>query len=428
MMAPAGSKPPSPMPATWNLGRIEPAAATRRTRSLSARAGRAANLSTGAAPIRRDRALAGRPGRLVLRRQSLRNPPGHRRRPLRCRLPHRTLRLHAAPALHRLRPLLLCQQLRHDVRRTRPVHRRHRIRHGQSVRHADARGALPLFDPHGWNPTLASTARWRRWVGVRTAVAAAARARRRNDCTTRWRMVLPGSVRSRWDTFRHQPGMTGPIQADHYVVALAIEDCCVLMHDPQGFPMPRCRWPISWPPGRRIPWTTARPTPCARLHARLGGLGDRGHPRRAAGRRALARHGSATSRSRRHAGQRRRRRSAGGQAARRLRRRAPDASDPFRGPRRRASRQRRGGCLARAGCPQAAAVAAEQARYIGALQHPLVTRRDASAARCLRRLAPTYSRLLAALRAESWRQSAGDGRGTDTIRPGAVAWAPASTP
>ena len=48
--------------------------------------------------------------------------------------------------------------------------------------------------------TLASTARWRRWVGVRTAVAAAARARRRNDCTTRWRMVLPGSVRSRWDT------------------------------------------------------------------------------------------------------------------------------------------------------------------------------------------------------------------------------------
>ena len=74
MMAPAGSKPPSPMPATWNPGRIEPAAATRRTRSLSARA-RAANLSTGAAPIRRDRALAGRPGRL-LRRQSLRNPPG----------------------------------------------------------------------------------------------------------------------------------------------------------------------------------------------------------------------------------------------------------------------------------------------------------------------------------------------------------------
>ena len=64
--------------------------------------------------------------------------------------------------------------------------------------------------------------------------------------------------------FRHQPGMTGPIQADHYVVALAIEDGCVLMHDPQGFPMPRCRWPTSWPPGRRTPWTTARPTPCAR--------------------------------------------------------------------------------------------------------------------------------------------------------------------
>ena len=64
---------------------------------------------------------------------------------------------------------------------------------------------------------------------------------------------------------------------------------------------------------------------------------------------ALARHGSATARSRRHAGQRRRRRSAGEQAARRLRRRAPDASDPFRGPRR-ASRQRRGAWPA--GCPR----------------------------------------------------------------------------
>ena len=135
---------------------------------------------------------------VLLRRQSLRNPPGHRRRPLRCRLPHRTLRLHAAPALHRLRPCYANSFAMMFGEHAPP--RRHRIRHGQSVRHADARGALPLFDPHGWNPDAGLTARWRRWVGVRTAVAAAARARRRNDCTTRWRMVLPGSVRSRWDT------------------------------------------------------------------------------------------------------------------------------------------------------------------------------------------------------------------------------------
>ena len=62
-------------------------------------------------------------------------------------------------------------------------------------------------------------------------------------------------------------------------------------------------------------------------------------------------------------------------------------------------------CLARAGCPRAAAVAAEQARYIGALQHPLVTRRDASAAACAGWRRP--ARLLAALRA-----------GPETIRRG----------
>ena len=278
------------------------------------------------------------------------------------------------------------------------LHGRHRIRHGQSVRHADARGALPLFDPHGWNPdagfdgALAALG----WRSDRSCGGSAGEALERLHDALAHGPAWIGPVEMGY--FRHQPGMTGPIQADHYVVALAIEDGCVLMHDPQGFPMPRCRWPTSWPPGRRTPWTTARPTPCARASRASRRSRNRGHPRRAAGR-ALARHGSATARSRRHAGQRRRRRSAGEQAARRLRRRAPDASDPFRGPRRRvAPATRRPGPRR---LPAAAAVAAEQARYIGALQHPLVTRRDASAAQCLRRLAPTYSRLLAALRAES---------------------------
>ena len=124
----------------------------------------------------------------------------HRRRPLRCRLPHRTLRLHAAPALHRLRPLLLCQQLRHDVRRTRPstavIEFATGSPFGMQMLGARCRCSIPMAGIR----TLASTARWRRWAGARTAVAAAARARRWNVCTTRWRMVPPGSVRSRWDT------------------------------------------------------------------------------------------------------------------------------------------------------------------------------------------------------------------------------------
>ena len=61
-------------------------------------------------------------------------------------------------------------------------------------------GALPLFDPHGWNPDAGFDGALAALGWRSTAVAAAARARRRNDCTTRWRMVLPGSVRSRWDT------------------------------------------------------------------------------------------------------------------------------------------------------------------------------------------------------------------------------------
>ena len=200
--------------------------------------------------------------------------------------------------------------------------------------------------------------------------------------------------------FRHQPGMTGPIQADHYVVALAIEDGCVLMHDPQGFPyatLPLADFMAAWA-ADTVDY--GAPTPCARA-SRASRRSRK--PRPSAPRCRPPRAGSPWIRDGPFPParwQRRRRRSAGEQAARRLRRRAPDASDPFRG-RVGARRASDAAGLARAGCPRAAAVAAEQARYIGALQHPLVTRRDASAAQCLRRLAPTYSRLLAALRAES---------------------------
>ncbi len=34
----------------------------------------------------------------------------------------------------------------------------------------------------------------------------------------------------------HQPGMTGPIGADHYVVVLDVDGERVLVHDPQGYP------------------------------------------------------------------------------------------------------------------------------------------------------------------------------------------------
>lgn len=54
-------------------------------------------------------------------------------------------------------------------------------------------------------------------------------------------------------------------------------------------------------------------------------------------------------------------------------------------------------CLRMLGIDPAARLAAEQARLVGALQHPVVTHDDAAVAALLRRLAPTYDRLAAAL-------------------------------
>ena len=196
--------------------------------------------------------------------------------------------------------------------------------------------------------------------------------------------------------------MTGPIQADHYVVALAIEDCCVLMHDPQGFPyatLPLADFMAAWAADTvdyGAPYTLRTG------FTRVSAVSETEAIRAALP--AAARWLAMDPQRPVPAGT-----LGNADAAEALADRLLDGCDDalrmhlihfaVRVGARRASDA--AACLARAGCPQAAAVAAEQARYIGALQHPLVTRRDASAARCLRRLAPTYSRLLAALRAES---------------------------
>jgi hypothetical protein len=54
-------------------------------------------------------------------------------------------------------------------------------------------------------------------------------------------------------------------------------------------------------------------------------------------------------------------------------------------------------CLEFAGQDKAAAIAGEQARVIGALQHPLVAGDRAGLARLLRELAPMYAQLQASL-------------------------------
>ena len=270
------------------------------------------------------------------------------------------------------------------------LHGRHRIRHGQSVRHADARGALPLFDPHGWNPdagfdgALAALG----WRSDRSCGGSAGEALERLHDALAHGPAWIGPVEMGY--FRHQPGMTGPIQADHYVVALAIEDGCVLMHDPQGFPyatLPLADFMAAWAADTvdyGAPYTLRTG------FTRVSAVSETEAIRAALP--AAARWLAMDPRRPVPAGT-----LGNADAAEALANRLLDGCDDalrmhlihfaVRVGARRASDA--AACLARAGCPRAAAVAAEQARYIGALQHPLVTRRDASAAQCLRRLAPT---------------------------------------
>lgn len=263
-------------------------------------------------------------------------------------------------------------------------------------------GALPLFDPHGWNPdagfdgALAALG----WRSDRSCGGSAGEAQERLHDALAHGPAWIGPVEMGY--FRHQPGMTGPIQADHYVVALAIEDGCVLMHDPQGFPyatLPLADFMAAWAADTvdyGAPYTLRTG------FTRVSAVSETEAIRAALP--AAARWLAMDPQRPVPAGT-----LGNADAAEALADRLLDGCDDalrmhlihfaVRVGARRASDA--AACLARAGCPQAAAVAAEQARYIGALQHPLVTRRDASAAQCLRRLAPTYSRLLAALRAES---------------------------
>lgn len=263
-------------------------------------------------------------------------------------------------------------------------------------------GALPLFDPHGWNPdagfdgALAALG----WRSDRSCGGSAGEALERLHDALAHGPAWIGPVEMGY--FRHQPGMTGPIQADHYVVALAIEDGCVLMHDPQGFPyatLPLADFMAAWAADTvdyGAPYTLRTG------FTRVSAVSETEAIRAALP--AAARWLAMDPQRPVPAGT-----LGNADAAEALADRLLDGCDDalrmhlihfaVRVGARRASDA--AACLARAGCPQAAAVAAEQARYIGALQHPLVTRRDASAAQYLRRLAPTYSRLLAALRAES---------------------------
>ena len=196
----------------------------------------------------------------------------------------------------------------------------------------------------------------------------------------------------------HQPEMTGPIGADHFVVVLDVDDGRVLVHDPHGYPyaeVPIGDFMTAWraetvsygdPFTLRTGFTKIADVTDADavrsvIPAAVDWLGmreDAGLPPGSLGNGAAAERVAALVEA-----------GAGDGLREHLiyfavrvgARRLSDTAD----------------CLLLAGYPGAAAIAATQARLVGSLQHPMVTGDLPAAAAALRALAPTYDQLRAAL-------------------------------
>ncbi|WP_225766925.1 hypothetical protein [Inquilinus sp. Marseille-Q2685] len=261
-------------------------------------------------------------------------------------------------------------------------------------------GTLPFFDPYGWTPeagfdgalaALGWASSVRRGGTAEQALAALAAALADGP-------VWVGPVEM--GHLRHQPGMTGPIGADHYVVVIGVAEGQVLMHDPQGYPyvtLPVDDFVAAWR-AESVDYATP-------FTLRTGFRQLRAVPEEEAIEASLpaalrwlamveGRHLPAGTVGNAEAAER----LAGMIEAgcdRGLRSHLVDFAVQV-GARRVADAA---SCLARIGRGEAARIMDGQARLIGALQHPLVTGDDAAAAALLRALAPSYAELSAALQA-----------------------------
>lgn len=252
---------------------------------------------------------------------------------------------------------------------------------------AQVEGAQPYFDPVGWHPEIGLDAAIAS-LGLRCARTAGgsgdeAIARLRE--ATAHGPVLVGPADLGLLTYR--PGSPAAIGADHYVVVLEAGSHAVLLHDPQGHPfatIPAADFLTAW----RADEIAYSPTPFVlrtgfervrdvSVDAALTGSLPRAVDYLAA---------SADSADR-----------IAGLVESGLSEDARDLLGAFVirvGARRLADAST---SLARLGLEHAAAVALDQARIVGGLQHPLVRGDDASLAHEIRRLGPGYARLREAL-------------------------------
>ncbi|CDZ32937.1 RADC family protein [Neorhizobium galegae bv. officinalis] len=267
-------------------------------------------------------------------------------------------------------------------------------------------GTLPFFDPYGWTPEAGFDAA----LDAMGWTSAVTKSNSEEDALAQLKLALSdgpvwvGPVEM--GHLRHQPGMSGPIAADHYLVVLSVDDEGVRMHDPQGYPfstLPLDDFLTAWRAEsidygdpytmrtdfRRVRVVQEDDVIRASLPAALRWLSMK-HPQHVL-------EGTVGN----------------DEAAHRLARMIEGGcSDDLRGhliyfavrvgARRLADAA---ACLARIDEADAAGIASEQALLIGSLQFPLVVGRDAEAAAILRKLAPTYPRLFSSLGGISGKSS-----------------------
>jgi hypothetical protein len=264
-------------------------------------------------------------------------------------------------------------------------------------------GTTPLFNPLGWDPGIGLDAAIELlgWTCIRTSAGSEAEAAALLREARESRPLLAGPLE--FGLLSYQPGSGTAIGSDHYVVVTGTENDMVRLHDPHGHPyatLPVADFIAAWravPAAESIGYA-AEPFTAWTGFRRIGDTDPAAALRRALP--AAARWLGGEMKRSVPPG------SLGGAAAlERLAEIAEAGLEPWQhdhlawfairvGARRLADAA---ACLEFAGQDKAAAIAGEQARVIGSLQHPLVTGDRAGVARLLRELAPMYAQLQASL-------------------------------
>nr|WP_246481051.1 hypothetical protein [Amycolatopsis umgeniensis] len=261
-------------------------------------------------------------------------------------------------------------------------------------------GELPFFDAFGWDPDIGigEALEVLGWSAETVSEPDPDAAFARLVASLADGPVMAGPIEM--GHLRYQPGMTGPIGADHFLVVLASDDESVTVHDPQGYPyarLPRAEFAAAWraetvaygkPHTMR---TDFRRHTVVEEDAAIAGALPRAIERLCGETGAGLPPGSLGN----------------ADAALALAARIASGCDPelrgllvhfaIRVGARRLSDA--SACLRRIGRDKAAEIATTQARLVGSLQYDLVTEDDVRAADTLRKLAPTYEELRPALTA-----------------------------